>query len=202
MRFRFSLKWLLFVMLYAAIAAAAFSHGHWAYADILWTASFIAFGYALLLVCVERGPRQAGALGFVIFFACYLLCLFFAPDGVPTSRLLVAMGAAGDEPLLNQPPFPNAPAPAQIRLFNSPQVPASYQLQGGGGSLTVSTGTAVFSSAPANPAAVGKSYIAGLSFPLKLRSANAVGAMLAGLIGCLFAAVASRRHRNPNSTSP
>lgn len=200
MRFRFSLKWLLFVMLYAAIAAAAFSHGHWAYADILWTASFIAFGYALLLVCVERGPRQAGALGFVIFFACYLLCLFFAPDGLPTTRLLVAMGAAGDESLVAPSPQFAAPSPWQLRM--NPSAPSGGNLQLQSGTLMYSTGVATVTAAPYNPAAVGKSYIAGLSFPLKLRSANAVGAMIAGLIGCLLAAVASRRHRTANNISP
>jgi hypothetical protein len=202
-RFRFSLKWLLLVMVYAAIAAAAFSHGHWAYADILWTVSIVAFGYALLLVCVERGPRQALALGFAIFFGCYLVCLYLAPDSLPTSRLLVAMGAAGDESLANQLPMPAAAPNAQLRLFNvAPQPPATYQLQTSG-TLTVNTGAAVLSAAPTNPAAVGKSYIAGLSFPLKLRSANAVGSMIAGLLGCLLAAVACRRrYRAGSEVSP
>jgi hypothetical protein len=198
MRFRFSLKWLLFVMVYAAVAAAAFSHGHWAYADILWTASFVAFGYALLLVCVERGPRQSGALGFVIFFACYLLCLFFAPDGLPTSRLLVALGAVGEEPLAI--PSPAVPTPWQLRVNQPPPSGGNLQLQSG--TFMYSTGVATITAAPANPAAVGKSYIAGLNFQIKLRSANAVGAMIAGFIGCLAAAVASRRHRPANNISP
>jgi hypothetical protein len=199
MRFRFSLKWLLVVMLYAAIAAAAFSHGHWAYADILWIASFIAFGYAVVLVCVERGPRQAVALGFVIFFSCYLLCLYLAPDGLPTSRLLVAMGAAGAEPLVNPTQPGMAPSPWQLRAIPTPPSSGTLQLQSS--TFTYSTGAATLIPAPANPAAVGKSYLAGLSFPLKLRSANAVGAMFAGFIGCLLAAFATGR-RNANNISP
>jgi len=197
MRFRFSLKWLLLVMVYAAVAAAAFSHGHWAYADLLWTASIVAFGYALLLVCVERGPRQTTALGFVIFFACYLMCLFVAPDSLPTSHLLVALGAAGDDPTIAQQPIVAPPSPWQLRVNAGPQSPASYQMQSG--TLMLSSGTATVMAAPTNPASVGKSYMAALSFPLKLRSANAVGSMTAGLVGCLLAAVA--RRRRPHSAS-
>jgi hypothetical protein len=141
-------------------------------------------------------------LGFAIFFACYLVCLYLVPDSLPTSRLLVAMGAAGDESLANQLPMPAAAPNAQLRLFNVGPQPINSYLQTGG-TLTVNTGTAVLSAAPTNPAAVGKSYVASLSFPLKVRSANAVGSMIAGLVGCLLAAVACRRrYRAVSEVSP
>jgi hypothetical protein len=105
MSFRFSLKWLLAVTVYAVVVAAAFGHQHWAYADVLWTASVAAFGYALLLVCVTRGARQVRAVGFAIFFACFLLCLFFTPDGIPTGRLLAALGVGAPDSMTDSPPL-------------------------------------------------------------------------------------------------
>ena len=40
--FRFSLKWILAAMVYAAIAAAAFSQETWVYADLLCGATLLA----------------------------------------------------------------------------------------------------------------------------------------------------------------
>ena len=45
---RYSMKWILAAMVYVAIAAAAFSQDTWVYADLLWLAAFVAFGYAFL----------------------------------------------------------------------------------------------------------------------------------------------------------
>ena len=55
--FRFSLKWILAAMVYAAIAAAAFSQESWVYADILCAVSLLALGYAVMLVIYARGER-------------------------------------------------------------------------------------------------------------------------------------------------
>ena len=88
MGFRFSIKWLLAAISYAAIAAAALTQSHWAYADVLWTATFLAFAYAVLLACFLRGAGQARAVGFAIVSAALCACLFVAPDVVPTQRIL------------------------------------------------------------------------------------------------------------------
>lgn len=55
--FRFSLKWILAAMVYAAIAAAAFSQETWVYADLLCAASLLALGYAVMLTIYARGGR-------------------------------------------------------------------------------------------------------------------------------------------------
>src|SRR5688572_18802717 len=95
---RFSLKWILAGMAYAAVAAAAFSQQTWVYADVLWAASLLAIVFAAILACFARGRRQVAAAGFVFAGACFLLCLIFGDAGaVPTTRLLLAAGVGSGD---------------------------------------------------------------------------------------------------------
>jgi hypothetical protein len=97
--FRFSLKWILAAMVYAAIAAAAFSQQTWVYADLLCGAALLALGYALLLVIYTRGPRQAAAAGFAVCMILIAAVVQISPDSVPTLRILTATGI-GQPPIL------------------------------------------------------------------------------------------------------
>jgi hypothetical protein len=198
MSFRFSLKWLLAVMVYAALVAVAFGQPHWAYGDLLWTLSMAAFGYALVVTCLARGPRQARAVGFAVFFACFMLCLVFAPDSVPSARMLTALGAEGGD--ANQSATIGSPPGATFWSGAAPRYggsPAQLQVQSYSGWVLQSQGASTIVTSPASPAALGKSYLASLSFPLKLRSANALSALLAGLAGALLASWAFRQQRSP-----
>jgi len=108
---RHSLKWILAGTAYAALAAAGLSRGTWVYADLLWAASLVGFGCAVVLACFTRGAPQVAAAGFVVFAACFLVCLEFAPASVPTRRLLFAAGIGAGPSVTVQNP-PSAPSPA------------------------------------------------------------------------------------------
>jgi hypothetical protein len=168
---RFSLKWLLAGMVYAAIAAAAFAKPHWAYADVLWTASVLAFAYAGLLAWSARGKAQLRALGFVIVCACVLAILIFAPDAMPTRRILESLGAFQTQ--INFGPISPQPASGvSIPPFNY-----------GGASVIVASAPPPL---PTTTQPTDESLV-------KLRAANAVAMMLAGLAGSVLGVVAYRR---------
>jgi len=126
---RYSLKWILAGTAYAALAAAGLSRGTWVYADLLWAASLVGFGCAVLLACFTRGAPQVAAAGFVVFAACFLVCLEFAPGSVPTRRLLVAAGIGAGPSVTVQNP-PSAPSPADPFAddpFGSPAAAPAFQ---------------------------------------------------------------------------
>ena len=84
---RFSLKWLLALMAYVALAAAAATNEAWYYADLLTGITFLATMYAILCAILARGRSRAVALGFAIVSTSYILCVEFAPSHVPTSEI-------------------------------------------------------------------------------------------------------------------
>jgi len=103
---RFSLKWLLAGMAYAALYAAATATGDWLYADVLWAATFVAVLYAATLVVITRGLQRAAAVGFALGSLMLVACLHFSTNSVPTARRVSAW-------------FP-APAPLPPRLPSAP----------------------------------------------------------------------------------
>jgi hypothetical protein len=192
--FRFSLKWILAAMVYAAIAAAAFSQQTWVYADLLCGAALLALGYALLLVIYTRGPRQAAAAGFAVCMILIAAVVQISPDSVPTLRILTATGI-GQPPILPTPTTPVIPpaaatfstgtlslTPGSIGTINSyalPNAPSGWR--------SVQSSSGAFSSSPP------------LDITLKLRAANAVTLMLAGLLGILLGLMAYRRAQRAES---
>ena len=88
---RYSMKWILAAMVYVAVAAAAFSHPGWFYADLLWAATFLAFSYAIIVAWLVPGEARARAGGFVIVAACFVACLHLSPIDVPARRILAAI---------------------------------------------------------------------------------------------------------------
>lgn len=185
---RFSLKWILAAMVYAAIAAAAFSQESWVYADLLCAASLLALGYAVLLTIYARGQRQAAAAGFAVLMVLLAACILLAPQSVPTLRIVLATGV-GQTPIL---PTPSTPAPATwtaggtfsggtLSLRQSPNLPASIAP---GSAWAVATTPTVYSPAAAQ-----------LDITHKLRAANAVATMTLGLVGALLGLLAYSRAR-------
>ena len=191
---RFSLKWVLFGMAYVAVAAAAFSQVHWVYADLLWCAAFLAICYALLIAATAPGAKRIVAAGFAIFALAFALCAQFAGETTPTRRLLLA---AGVEEWASYPPLTvSGTSPGTLPIATAAQA-YSYAIPASPTSPQAAVGTIAVQ--PALPFTV--SAPIEMPFASKLRAANAVGAMLLGLIGAWLAAVACRRRRLNSETS-
>lgn len=181
MGIRFSMKWLLAAMVYAALAAMAFSQTGWAWADLLWLASFLAVCYAATLAFIARGERQGRAVGFFTASLALLVAIQSAPDAVPIGRIVEALSPA---PTITFPPqIYSSPPSGQTARFTQ-TFPAYSSPVGVQGTLMVAP------YAPALPPALPNSNIV-----LRTRAANAVGAMLAGLAGSVLGALAYRRTR-------
>jgi len=186
MGLRFSLKWLLAAVVYAAVGAAALSQPTWVYADLVWVATLAAFGYALALALFARGTSQARGGGFALLAAAFVVCVFFAPESVPTARVLSAMTASDESQApanVAVPPPATMLATAGIASGNLPANSPWYlvaQSASGGSSTWLS------SSSPAAQGTLSVGAQRDPHWPAKLRAANAVGTMTIGLMGCLL----------------
>jgi len=193
MGLRFSLKWLLAAVVYAAVAAAALSQPTWVYADLVWVATLAAFGYALALACFARGTSQARGGGFAMLAAAFVVCVYLAPDSVPTVRLLKTMGVS-DSMQVNV----AVPPPAMM----ASQATATYSSQGYVTLVAPPTTTGSLNLRPAPPMPQGNTFSAqgDPNWPAKLRAANAVGTMAMGLLGCLLGSWAARKRPSSEAT--
>lgn len=183
---QFSMKWVLLGMAYVAVAAAAFSQGDWVYADLLWAATFLAVCSALLTTALSRGARRAGATGFALFALALAMCAQFADGTVPTRRILLAAGVQ------------EYPMYAPQVLISSTATVASSPWYPGDNPYSNSAPLPATSVQVARPAAFAPAPFAPVvepPFASKLRAANAVGAMLMGLVGGWLAVAAFRRQR-------
>jgi len=190
MPFRFSMKWLLATMVYADT---------WVYPDLLWIISVAVFGYAILLVCFARGARQAAATGFVVLWTCFAVSLYFAPDGVPTLRVLQALGMGGAPPILPTPVI--TPQPTASALNFTPRY--------AGPSATIAAAPAPVQPtppyqvwSPVTGPQQATTFFRPYTNPLlayRHRAANAVAAIAAGLLGCLLGYAAYKRGRGPTT---
>jgi hypothetical protein len=190
--FRFSLKWILAAMVYAAIAAAAFSQETWVYADILCAVSLLALGYAVMLIIYARGERQAAAAGFAVFMVMLAACLLMAPQSVPSYRILSAAGVGQTPntpvPLAAPPPatwFTPA-SPSTLSVTGGPSIPTyAPQAASANARITVSAAPVFF------PTAIMPDITS------KLRAFNAIATMIIGLLGCVLGVAAYRRAKTP-----
>jgi hypothetical protein len=193
MPFQFSMKWVLAAMAYAAIAAAAYTQRLGVYVDLLWAISVVAFAYALLVARYAQGERQAWATGFAILWACTFLAMQLAPHSFPTRRLLTTFGA-NSEPVQVYPLF----NPTQTYTDPAPTTPIPSSPWNG----SALRYNAPYSSPPATAPAV--PYIPGAATPgviyvdafaVRLRTANALTTMLAGLVGGMLGSLAYKNCR-------
>jgi hypothetical protein len=85
---RFSLKWLLAAMLYAAIVAAAFARPHWALVSVFWGATFLAVVYALVITLAGNGRRRYVASGFAVASVLLVVSSRMAPEASLADRFV------------------------------------------------------------------------------------------------------------------
>jgi hypothetical protein len=182
---QFSMKWVLLGMAYVAVAAAAFSQGHWVYADLLWGATFLAVCFAVLTIGMSTGVQRAAAAGFALFALAFALCLQVAPGAVPTKRILSAT-VVQEFPAYYPPPMP-VPTVAAAPVLP----PATEQTIDTFLDFQVAQPAAM---APMTAYAPPRLLIE-QPFSSKLRAANAVSAMLFGLAGGFLGAMVFRRQR-------
>ena len=189
---RYSLKWVLFGMAYVAIAAAALTQDHWAYADLLWLTTLMAVCLAIVTAVFSSGSRRAAAIGFAIFALGFAACAHFAGQSVPTRRILLAAGVPEVPVYQAYSPFyaPNPPQPA-ISVTLSPPV-NSYPVPA----------APVAAPTTAVPVVTVASSPLELPFVSKLRATNSIISMTLGLIGAWLGASAYRRHRLPAGPEP
>ena len=165
---RYSMKWILAAMVYVAIAAAAFSQESWVYADLLWLATFIAVCNNVMLAIVSRDSQRWRAVGFAVFATCFLTCLHFAPDSVPTPRIVNACFLEKKE----------APAKQMtVAIDSGSQYGYAIPIP-----VSAVPGLPSYSVVPDHIVRCG-------------RAANAVATMLCGLVGCLLGSLAYNRAR-------
>jgi hypothetical protein len=79
---RFSLKWLLAVMAYVALAIVAVCSHSLHFAHALWLISFAAVVYAFALATAVPGAARTSAIGFLAGAVIYLAVLWTLPDSV------------------------------------------------------------------------------------------------------------------------
>jgi hypothetical protein len=201
---RFSMKWILAGMAYAAVAAAAFSQQTWVYADILWMASLLAVVYAGLVAVFARGRRQAAAIGFVVGSLAFAACVFAGSSSVPTYRILTAAGLGPDS--IAPTPYAatySAPSPASqpvevVRMTsNGPvrEVRYSYRvvvMPSPAGAVAKSMPAPILASPTPAPA-----YRPPMIWDVSMyiRAGNAAGTMLFGGLGIVLGLAAYKAAR-------
>src|SRR5690349_5727931 len=114
---RFSLRWLLVIMAYVALLAATVGTQSRFLVDLVWIVTLVAFCYMVVAACVERGKRQAMAIGFVVLAATHVICLYLVPIETPAVRFYQALGYTVD-PSINLIYEPTDSASAPRTPFN------------------------------------------------------------------------------------
>jgi hypothetical protein len=89
---RFSIRWMLALVAYVALVTTAIATGSYLLADVVWGLTLVAVCYAMVVAWVDRGRRQAMAVGFVIMAALHVAGLYVVPNRVPAARAFVATG--------------------------------------------------------------------------------------------------------------
>lgn len=188
---RFSLKWILFGMAYVALAAAALTQDHWAYADLLWLATFLAICWAIVTAIFSNGSRRAAAIGFALFAIGFATCAHVAEQSIPTRRILLAAGVP-EYPVFQNPLTYSLPQPLSMGF--APPAINSYP-------LAAPLAPATPNAAPM-PTAVPVITSLELPFVSKVRAMNSLTSMLLGLVGAWFATAAYRRQQAVTAVTP
>ena len=89
---RFSMRWMLAVTAYVALWRRRWVRAVRCVSTVVWAVTIIAIGYAVVVAVVDRGKRQAMAVGFVALAAAHIVCMYLAPTSLPAVRLLEAAG--------------------------------------------------------------------------------------------------------------
>jgi hypothetical protein len=96
---RFSIRLLLAVMAYVALVCAAVVTQKRFLEDLIWAVPLMIGCYAIVVACIDRGKRQAMAIGYVAIVAAHTAIMYLAPYRVPAIRVYEAAGyeTASDE---------------------------------------------------------------------------------------------------------
>jgi hypothetical protein len=89
---RFSIRWLLVITAYVALLAATIGTQSRFLVDLVWIVTLSAFCYMVVAACIERGKRQAMAIGFVVMAATHVVGLYSVPYATPAARIYQALG--------------------------------------------------------------------------------------------------------------
>jgi hypothetical protein len=92
MHFSFSLAWVLLGTAYIAVGCAAFVLGSDTCAELLWLLTVVAACHSLLATCLFRGAPQAAAMGFFVCWMAYVACVMYAPSRTTARRILTLAG--------------------------------------------------------------------------------------------------------------
>jgi hypothetical protein len=188
MGIRFSLKWLLAATVYVALAAAALTQSHWAWADALWLVSFVAVCYAAALAINAREVRQARAIGFLIGSVLFATVNHFSNDGGPIARLVMPNQSTA-YPVLHSYGPPPGYFPPMIASGTFSATPVTSPTTG-----TLSVTTTPRGVQPPAPMPYIPPAISTVDWEARLRAANAIGVVVAGAIGVVLSAIAYRQH--------
>lgn len=194
---RFSLRHLLGLVAYCALALTALKFAGPVWWTVLTSVAMLVFAAALVFVFIERGPQQAAAIGFVLSCALYGLLLFFV-------ELTQSDASDQFDPFSYSPALPTTMAMRPV-----------FQAVSGGYWTDAATGQRIPDFDPANPgpynvqgSGVFKPGAGFASFherPPRLdfmRIAHLLWALLFGYVGALFAGfVYARRIRRESATT-
>src|SRR6476620_11360185 len=93
---RFSMRWLMAGMAYIALLAAAVGTRALVFMDLVWCVTLLAVCYATVVAIIDRGKRQAMAIGFVALSSIYILGSYVHPESTPAMWLYHAAGYSVD----------------------------------------------------------------------------------------------------------
>jgi hypothetical protein len=77
---RFSLKWILALMVYVAVAATALGRPGFLYPDIMWCITILANAYAAAVAVSGRGSGRAAASAFLVASILFATLVLFSID--------------------------------------------------------------------------------------------------------------------------
>lgn len=206
---QFSIRWILAGTAYVALAAAAFSRQTWVFADLLWAASLLAVVFATLVAAFARGRRQVAAAGFVVASGCFLLCMQFGNNSVPTRRLLTSAGIYGNgtlttttyaapqvvtrkRPVIETKMTDAGPLRTTRIVEEQAVVPTAVVSSPVGPPPVAAAGWFTPAPVPAPPLSVASWMASADSAVCLSRAGNAAGMMAFGLLGCVVGMAAHR----------
>jgi hypothetical protein len=91
---RFSIRLLLSMMAYVALVCATIATQSRFLEDLIWAVPLVGGCFAIVVACIDRGKRQAMAIGFVAMVATHIAIMYLAPYRLPAIRLYEIAGYA------------------------------------------------------------------------------------------------------------
>ena len=84
------------VTAYVALLAAAVGTRALIFMDLVWCVTLLAVCYAIIVGCIERGRRQAMAIGFVVLACAHMLVSRLHPESTPATWVYNGFGYYAD----------------------------------------------------------------------------------------------------------